>query len=104
MPTLSSDDIRSLSRLARLQLTPDEEQSFAGQLSEIVNYVDQLSHVNTSTVGQLAGVTGLRNILASDTARSDTDPLAVDRERLLAGVPRIHNGLIQVRAVLVQSL
>jgi aspartyl-tRNA(Asn)/glutamyl-tRNA(Gln) amidotransferase subunit C len=39
---LSVEEIRKIARLARLELTPDEESRYAGQLGEVVTYIDQL--------------------------------------------------------------
>ena len=103
MSSLSTDDVRTLSRLARLKLTPEEESRFATQLSSVVSYVDQLSAADTSLSGQLRGVSGLSNVLAADHPRSSTDPLTVSREALLASVPQQAGGLIRVRAVLAEQ-
>jgi aspartyl-tRNA(Asn)/glutamyl-tRNA(Gln) amidotransferase subunit C len=39
---LTHEDVRKIATLARLRLTPREEERFAGQLSLVVNYIDQL--------------------------------------------------------------
>ena len=104
MPTFSTDDLRLLSRLARLELTVEEEERFAVQLSSVVAYVDQLAIVDTSSVGEVRGVSGLSNVLAADLPRPEGDPLHVTRESLLAQVPQHRNGLIRVRAVLAEGV
>ena len=103
MPSLSTDDIRSLSRLARLQLTADEEGRFARQLSTVVEYVEQLAAADTAGPGELRGVSGLSNVLAADLPRAAHDPLSVSRDALLRQVPKHQNGLIRVRAVLTEG-
>jgi aspartyl-tRNA(Asn)/glutamyl-tRNA(Gln) amidotransferase subunit C len=40
--SLSIQGIRRIARLARLELTPGEEELYAGQLAEVVSYIDQL--------------------------------------------------------------
>jgi len=100
MSTISSDDVSHLARLSRLNLTEEESGRFAGQLSSVVAYVEQLSGVDVRGMEAQHGVTGLVNVLAEDAIRTSDDPLAVSRESLLAGAPATANHLFQVRAVL----
>lgn len=100
MSSLNSEDIAHLSRLARINLTNEEEHRFANQLSSVVNYVDQLSHVDTSAITELWGVTGQRNVYAADEPRPGDDPLRGKREALLAGAPAREGHFIEVRAVM----
>lgn len=39
---LSVDEVRKIAALAKLRLTPEEEEIFVPQLRQIVEYVDQL--------------------------------------------------------------
>ena len=39
---LTLEDVRKIANLARLRLSPDDEQKFAGQLARIIDYIDQL--------------------------------------------------------------
>jgi aspartyl-tRNA(Asn)/glutamyl-tRNA(Gln) amidotransferase subunit C len=47
---LSLDEVRRIAALARLQLTPEDERTFAGQLSAILDYVRQLEELDVSQV------------------------------------------------------
>ncbi len=40
--SLDIEEVRRIAELAKLQLSPGEEAKFASQLSEIVDYIDQL--------------------------------------------------------------
>ncbi|HVS16284.1 MAG TPA: Asp-tRNA(Asn)/Glu-tRNA(Gln) amidotransferase subunit GatC [Thermoanaerobaculia bacterium] len=42
---LSVEEIRKIARLARLELTPEEESRYAAQLAEVVTYIDQLERL-----------------------------------------------------------
>lgn len=100
MNELSSDAISHLGHLARVELTAEESTRFAGQLSSVVKYIEQLSQVDTSAITQIKGVTGMHNVLAADRERTPTDPCAVSRDELLSGAPAHVEGYIEVRAVL----
>ena len=48
--TLTRADVERIAALARLELTPDEVTLFAGQLTAILAYADQVQQVDTSEV------------------------------------------------------
>ena len=50
MSQISRDDVAHLARLARLALTDDELDSFAGQLDAILEHVSQIQAVDVTDV------------------------------------------------------
>ncbi|MFA7244001.1 MAG: Asp-tRNA(Asn)/Glu-tRNA(Gln) amidotransferase subunit GatC [Patescibacteria group bacterium] len=66
MAKLSKTDVEYIAKLARLNLSEPEKDKFARQLSSVLEYVDQLSEVNTENVEPTAQVTGLTNISRED--------------------------------------
>jgi aspartyl-tRNA(Asn)/glutamyl-tRNA(Gln) amidotransferase subunit C len=100
MTDLSRDDIAHLGRLARLELTDEESVRYAGQLSSVVHYVEQLQAVDTSKVKTRLGVTGMSNILAADEPRVTGSPADIDAMTAIAHAPRHSGRFIEVRAVL----
>ena len=99
MSNLSTQDIFHLSHLARLALSEDEQVRFATQLSSVIGYVEQLSKVDTSKVGELKGVSNLSNILAADVPRDQDDLCRVNPVEIVAGAPLHSAEFFQVRAV-----
>jgi aspartyl-tRNA(Asn)/glutamyl-tRNA(Gln) amidotransferase subunit C len=47
---LSLEEVRRIAALARLRLSPEEERTFAVQLSAILGYVEQLNELDVSAV------------------------------------------------------
>ena len=47
---ITRDDVEKIAELARLELTEAEADSFTGQLSAILGYIDQLNEVDTADV------------------------------------------------------
>lgn len=47
---LSIDEVRRIAALARLELSPEEERLFQGQLSAVLDYVAQLRELDVSGV------------------------------------------------------
>jgi aspartyl-tRNA(Asn)/glutamyl-tRNA(Gln) amidotransferase subunit C len=100
MTELSREDIEHLSRLARLELTAEEYERYASQLTKVVGYVEQLQVVDTRHITETHHTHGPLNVLAKDEVRGEQDPLAVDTNALLAAAPLYEGNLLQVRAVL----
>ncbi|MEM1247689.1 MAG: Asp-tRNA(Asn)/Glu-tRNA(Gln) amidotransferase subunit GatC [Acidobacteriota bacterium] len=45
---LTIEEVRKIAELARLQLTSEEEELFAKQLGDVVDYIDQLGNFETT--------------------------------------------------------
>ncbi len=80
--SLSLEEVRHVARLARLQLTKDEEAKFAPQLANIIAYLSNLQELNTDEIPTTAQVTGLSNVARSDII--DCPPI---QDELLACSP-----------------
>lgn len=63
---LSKNEIQHIAKLARLDLTDVELKKYGDQLSNVLNYIDQLKEVDVRGVEPTAQVTGLTNVLRED--------------------------------------
>ncbi len=63
---LSEKQVRHIAKLARIKLKDDEVKVFSKQLSNVLEYVDMLSEVNTDDVEETSQVTGLENVMQKD--------------------------------------
>jgi aspartyl-tRNA(Asn)/glutamyl-tRNA(Gln) amidotransferase subunit C len=63
---LSTDDVLHLARLANLQLTEKQVEKLKQQLSETLDYVENLSQLDTSKVEATAQTTNLINVEFTD--------------------------------------
>ena len=79
---LTKEQVKHVAKLARLGLTDQEVEKFQTELSGILDYVEQLSEVNTDKVLPTAQVTGLSNVMREDEVAQGIDVLA-DPENLL---------------------
>lgn len=68
-----------MAQLAKLTLTPEEEQRYAEQLQKIVTYVEQLQELDTSQVQPLAQVHETTNVMRADEVKPSLEPEAVFR-------------------------
>ena len=98
-------DIEKLAKLSRLELTDTEKATFARDLENILQYVDQIREVTTDTAG--AGSTDaaamevgdIYNVLREDVLLPDHQTGQFP-ERILAGVPDSQDGFIKVKKIL----
>ena len=80
---LTKDEVRHISKLARLNLTDEEVERFTKELSSILEYVDQLQEVDTEGIIPTAQVTGLSNSFRSDEVK----PSEAEADALLETSP-----------------
>jgi aspartyl-tRNA(Asn)/glutamyl-tRNA(Gln) amidotransferase subunit C len=94
---LSKDEIQHIAKLARLELTDEELKKYGGQLSAVLNYIDQLKEVDVKGVEPTAQVTGLENVLREDEIK-DWDEKEI--EEALADAPEREERFIKVKRVI----
>ena len=61
--------VRSVARLARLELGDEDIERFAEQLSAILEYFEKLDELDTSTVEPLAHCLPIHNVFRDDVPR-----------------------------------
>ncbi len=65
---MSDFNIHYVARLARIELTPEEQQILGAQLSDILGYVAQLKEVDVNGVEPTAHAFPLVNVVRPDEA------------------------------------
>jgi aspartyl-tRNA(Asn)/glutamyl-tRNA(Gln) amidotransferase subunit C len=68
--SLSLDQVRHVSRLARLHLTDDQLEHFRGQLSSVLEHVAKIGELDVTDVEPMAHPTDIANRLDEDVASS----------------------------------
>ena len=71
-----------VSTLSRLRLPQEEKAKLAGELEQIVTYMDTLNTLDTDGVEPMSHIFPLKNVL-----RADKVVPSADREVLLSGAP-----------------
>lgn len=80
---LSRAEVDKVALLARLELTDAEAERLTRELTQIVQYVEQLSAVDTEGVEPMAHAVELQNVLAEDVVEP-----SLPREAALRNAPR----------------
>jgi aspartyl-tRNA(Asn)/glutamyl-tRNA(Gln) amidotransferase subunit C len=63
---LDREQVHKVALLARLELTPDEEEQYAKQMSSILDYFEQLSELDTKDVEPTTRAIDMSNITRHD--------------------------------------
>lgn len=63
---ISSDDIKKVANLARLQLEQAEVDSMAEQIGKILNYVDKLNQLDTTGITPTTHALSITNAFRED--------------------------------------
>lgn len=92
---LAADQIRYVAALARLTLTDEEVTRFAGQLDQILAYVDTLKQLNTDDVPPTSHAVPMSNVFRRD---EPVPSLPVDAA--LANAPQREGPFFKVPRVL----
>ncbi len=96
MAKLTRDDVLKLARLARLKLTDDEIEEFSQELTEILQYVEQLQNVDVSGLQPTNQVTGLTNVTRPD----EVHDYGYAAAKLLENLPDQQDDQIKVRRMI----
>ena len=96
---IEEKDIAKVAQLAHLDLGDEELKVFVPQMTEIVNYVEQLNQLDTANVPPaLGGLTPEGE--ATDSSRNDEIQPSLGQELALAEAPDPASGHFRVPKVL----
>jgi len=92
---LTADDVASLARLARIELTEAELEVLAPQLDVILESVARVSEVAAQDIPPTSHALPLTNVFRDDELRP-----SLPREQILAGAPAAELMLFRVPRIL----
>jgi aspartyl-tRNA(Asn)/glutamyl-tRNA(Gln) amidotransferase subunit C len=96
-PHLTLTDVKHVAKLAKLDLTEDELKKFLSQLSSVVDYISELSEVDTDKIEPTSQTTGLEDVYREDVV---VPASTLTQEEALGGTDNFHNGYFKVKAIL----
>lgn len=88
-------NVSHIAKLASLQIKNEDIAKFEKQLSEVLDYINKLSEVNTENIEPTSQVTGLKNVLREDIAKS-----SIPQDSALSNAKSKHNNLFKVKGIL----
>lgn len=95
MPNISRDEVAHLAKLARLAVTDEELNTFAGQLDQILDAVAKVGEVANSDIPPTSHAVPLTNVFRDDVVRP-----GLTQEQALSGAPAAEEGRFRVPQIL----
>ncbi len=92
---IDQQQVRKVAKLSRLQLSEAEIEEFTGQLSAILEYMEKLNELDTSSVEPLAHCLPISNVFRADEVK---EPLGT--EKTLANAPQRDGSFFKVPKIL----
>ncbi|MBQ0140599.1 MAG: Asp-tRNA(Asn)/Glu-tRNA(Gln) amidotransferase subunit GatC [Kurthia sp.] len=95
MANISVEEVKHVANLARLAITEEEAERFAGQLGAITDFATQLNELDTTNVEPTTHVLPLVNVLREDVAVK-----GLPRELMMKNVKDQQDGLVKVPPIM----
>ena len=92
---IDREQVHKVALLARLELTPEEEEQFTTQLGSILDYFAQLSELDVTDVQPTTRAIDVSNVTRSD----DLQPYG-EREAMLTNAPDQEGDFFKVPQIL----
>jgi len=91
---LDKETVKYVAHLARIELNPKELDKLAGQLKDILDFIDKLKTVDISNINPTSHILPINNVLRDDSLKESlhSDRVlenAAQKEENFFGVPKI---------------
>lgn len=95
MPSITRDEVAHLARLARLELTPEELDTYAAQLDVILGAVARVNEVASDDIPPTSHSVPLTNVMRTDDVRPCLTP-----DEVLGEAPAVEDQRFKVPRIL----
>ena len=93
--SISNNDVQHVAKLARLNLTSEEEQTLTGQLNAILKYAEKLNELDTEDIEPTTHVLHVSNVMREDETKE-----SLSIEQVMRNAPEEEDGQFKVPAVM----
>jgi len=90
--------VQKVAKLSRLELTSEEVEEFAGQLSAILDYMGKMAELDTDSVEPLAHCLPITNVMREDQIKE-----SLGTDKTLANAPQRDGEFFKVPKILDDS-
>jgi aspartyl-tRNA(Asn)/glutamyl-tRNA(Gln) amidotransferase subunit C len=95
---ITAADVRHVATLARLDVTDEEVELFAGQLADVLEHAEDVEALDTAGVPPTAHPLPLVNVLREDVPRD-----SLDRDEVLSQAPAAEDRRFRVPRILGEA-
>ena len=92
---ISKEEVEHIAKLASLNLTEEEKERYANDMTEILEFSNMINSVNTDEVNETIGAKENYNVF-----RKDEIVQTVDKETLLQNAPSQEDGMFRIPKVI----
>ena len=93
---MDKDSVKKLADLARIELSNEELENFAGDISKILVYVDEIKNVALASKDDTIESATTRNVMREDSVASNK----YESQKLVNSAPQSQDGFIKVKKIL----
>lgn len=95
--SLTTDDVKHLAKLARLQLSDEEIKKYQRQLEETIDYIHNLDELNTEGVSDTFRTSASKDVYYKD---GSANPRGLTQEEATKNAKNKKNGLFVVKRII----
>ncbi len=88
---ISTDDVKHVAKLARLELTEEETNRYSKQLGDILKYVEQMNEIDTTGIEPMPHAIPVFNVMREDIVKYDST-----KDEMLQNAPYEEDGFFRV--------
>ena len=97
MTRITSDDVRKVAKLCRLEISEDDIETYSNQLEGILEYIAQLEKIDTLNVPPTTRAVEVVNVFREDTIVSSSSDI---RDKILDLAPQREGEFFRVPKIL----
>ena len=97
MTRITSDDVRKVAKLCRLEISEDDIEKYSNQLEGILEYIAQLERIDTLNVPPTTRAVEVVNVFREDTIVSSSSDV---RDKILDLAPQREGEFFRVPKIL----
>ncbi len=94
MVKISKDLIDSLSKLAKINLTKEQEEKYAGEFSSVMGYMEEIKNINVDHIQETSRIAKEENVLREDVVKE-----SLSQREALKNSKNINDGYFLVPAI-----
>jgi aspartyl-tRNA(Asn)/glutamyl-tRNA(Gln) amidotransferase subunit C len=94
---ITKEQVEHIAKLARIEITPEQQERFQKEFSQIVEYFEKLALVDTSGVLPMIHSVELENVAREDRESKISQELA---QKLVDQAPNTKNEFVKVKQIL----
>jgi len=92
---ITKKDVEYIAHLSRLEITEEEKEEYAKQLSDILEHVERLGRLNTDNVEPTYYAIDMKNVMREDKKKE-----SLDKKKVFDSAPEIKDNGFKVPKII----